>query len=398
MTVDIRAARSEEMDEFRRVAAANLGTSPDIFKGVRPEYTLCAFQDGRLATSYAAWPLTMRFNGRALDAAGVTSVGTLPPYRRSGNLRRIVSRHFEMLHEEGQRPLAILLAAHTAIYQRYGYAVVSTRFRYQVDPRDIRFPDPPPAGGSLRELGPDEFQVLVDLYREFRRDRTGYIHRGRFTWEAGVLAPPPPSGALTRLVYEEGGRPLGYLVYATRPGPSAVPGPGQHLTVRDLVWLTPSAYRALWDCLGRLDQVDHLVWEWVPADDPLPHLLLEPRKLNPRAHDGLMGRIVDVDRALAGRCYPEDTALTFEVLDDLCPWNRGRRRLETSSEGGRVESTGKAPDVVLPVSTLAMLAFGQISASQAARMGRLEANRPEVLAEWDKALRTVHRPACADMF
>ncbi len=114
--------------------------------------------------------------------------------------------------------------------------------------------------------------------------------------------------------------------------------------------------------------------------------------------DGILGRIVDVERAMPGRCYDEEAVLTFGINDDLCPWNQGAWRLETSPEGASIARTNETPQVIMPVSTLALLAFGQVSASHAASMGRLDANDPDALPRWDKAMRTRYRPACPDMF
>ena len=396
MGVEIRAARPEEMEEFRRVASTALVLSPEVLQALRPEWTLCAFEDGKLATSYAAWPLTMRFNGEGVSVAGVTSVGTRPIYRRRGYLRRIITTHFELLHEQGEPPIAILYASLAAIYQRYGYAVVATRNSYNVEPRYLQFPLARPVSGSFREVGDDEFGLLVDLYRHFRAERTGYVHRGRAMWETGVLAHPPAEGILNKVVYQEAGEPLGYVIYVVEPTPEFFRR--QRLTIRDLIWLTPSAYQAIWHCLANMDLVSNIIWERVPADDPLPHLLLEPRMLHLTSYDGLLARIVDVERALPRRGYPEDGTLIFETIDELCPWNRGRWQLEASPAGSVVSRTTSEPQLVMPISTLAMLVFNQISASEAARMQRLDVLDQNALPTWDRVMRTRYRPACVDQF
>lgn len=397
MPVEIRSARPEEMEDFRRVASASLLVDPGDIEGIRPEWTLCAFEDGKLATAYAAWPLTMRFNGEGIPIAGVTSVGTLPIYRRRGYLRKIISRHFELLHERGEQPIAVLHAAWAAIYQRYGYAVVSTRNAYRVEPRYLQFLSTRPARGNLRELGEEEFGLLVDLYRRFRADRIGYSHRGRAMWEAGVLARPPAGGLLGKVVYEEDGEPLGYTVYAMEQI-TAWPEPVQGLTIRDIVWLSASAYQAIWNYYAQMDRVGEVVWDRVPSDDPLPHLLLEPRMLQITSADDVLGRIVDIERALPKRRYPEEATLTFEVVDDLCPWNSGRWKLETSVAEASISHTNEEPQLRVPVSTLAMLVFGQISATEAARMERLDVLDADALPVWDKTMRTMYRPFCADRF
>ncbi len=399
MGLEIRPAKEEEMEQFVHVASTSLVMEMASFVSMRPEFTLCAFEDGKLATSYGAWPLTMRFNGEGVPVAAVTSVGTLPIYRRRGYLRKVTAAHFNILHEEGERAIAVLLASRAAIYQRYGYGVVSTQHNYNIDPTYLKFPLPYPARGTFREAGDDDFPLLVDLYRRFRADRTGYLHRGRELWQAGVLAPPTAGAQLNKVVYQEAGEPLGYVIYTVQPQLETVPGPAQRLAIRDLIWLTTSAYRAVWDYFANMDLVSNIVWGRVPIDDPLPHLLLEPRTLRMTSGDGLLGRVVDVERALTQRCYDEGGTLIFEIVgDDLCPWNNGRWKLEASTDESYVNRTGDEPQLVMPVSTLAMLLFGQISASEAARMGRLDFVDESAVCLWDRVMRTKYRPACADMF
>ncbi len=398
MKVDIRAARQEEMEEFQRVANTALVMSPHADQQIRPEWTLCAFEDGKLATSYAAWPLTMQFNGESISVAGVTMVGTLPIYRRRGYLRKITANHFGLLHEIGEQSIAVLYASLAAIYQRYGYAVVTTRNSYSVEPRYLEFPLTQPVPGSFREVGDDEFELLVDLYRHFRAERTGYIHRSRAMWEAGVLAPPRAGSLLNKVVYEEAGEPLGYVIYTLESPPGGGGLANQRLNIRDLVWLTASAYRAVWTYFAKMDLVGNVIWWRVPSDDPLPHLLIEPRMLHKTSADGLLGRIVDVEKALTQRYYDEEGTLTFEIVDDLCSWNRGRWKLEVSAENRSISRTKEEPQLVMPISTLTMLMFGQISASEAARMARLDVSDDSALSLWDRVMHTKYRPACADMF
>ena len=396
MAVEIRPITPEELDEFKRVAGSALVMNPDTFVGMRPEFTLCAFEDGKLTTSFAAWPFMMRLNGTAVPVAAVTTVGTLPIYRRRGYLRKVTALYFQQLHEQGERAIAILFASMAAIYQRYGYAVVSTNVSYTIDPRYLQFTLPSSATGTFREIGDDDFPLLVNLYRSFREERTGLIHRGREMWNASALAAPPSGGFLHRVVYEEDGEPQGYLIYTAQPG--SAQAPGNSVSIRDLVWLTSSAYRAGWDYFANMDIIERITWGRVPSDDPLPHLLLEPRMLRVTSGDGILGRIVDVERALPGRCYDEEAVLTFEISDDFCPWNQGRWKLETSPEGSSITRTSETPQVVMPVSTLAMLVFGQISATEAARMARLEVNEPDALPMWDRTMHTRYRPICTDMF
>jgi predicted acetyltransferase len=165
-----------------------------------------------------------------------------------------------------------------------------------------------------------------------------------------------------------------------------------------LIWLSSTAYRAIWENLATLDLIAEINWQRAPSDDPLPHLLLEPRRLRAIAVDYLLGRIVDVDKALTQRKYHEEGELIFSLVDNLCTWNNGIWKLEVSKQGSQVIRTSQSPQITMPVSTLALLVFGQISATEAARMGRLDVQNAEILPIWDKIMRTLYKPACADGF
>jgi len=406
MTIDVRPADVSEMEAYRRVATTSLMVSPELWPpeavhAVRPDMTLCAFDEGELATAYAWWPLKLYLNGGLVPVAGITFVGTLPVYRRRGHLRRVVQKHFETLHETGGHCLTVLIASQAAIYQRYGYGVVSSRVAYQIAPHYLRFAQNEHDGadaGRLRELGDDANDLLYVLYDRFCAHRNGYLKRGPAMWAGGVLRAAPPNGVLCKVLYEDGGQPQGYVVYTLEARNVPYGQPWQRVQIRDMAWLTPTAYRALWQHFESMQLADAITCQLAPADDPLPHLLLEPRQLNATVADGLLARLVDVDRALAARPYPIDGELYFELTDTVCPWNEGRWRL-TVSEGRAVcERSGLSPEVAMPVDTLAMLLFGQITPTQAARMGRLTAVDQDAQVRWDHMMQTGYRPFCPDFF
>ena len=137
MNLEIRAARNEEMVEFRRVAGyvfADNETDPESNENalVAAEWTTCAFIDGLLVSTLAGYPFRMRFNGETADVAGLTAVGTLPQYRRRGLLRRTITQSFREERERGQS-MAILWASFGGIYQRFGYGPASNFVGYDFD-------------------------------------------------------------------------------------------------------------------------------------------------------------------------------------------------------------------------------------------------------------------------
>src|SRR5262245_50779364 len=78
---EIRPFRDEEAEAFYRVPGIVFGNhtgkpidanSPEVT--LRPEWSLAAFENGKLTTTYGAYPFTQRLNGGKARAAGVTFV------------------------------------------------------------------------------------------------------------------------------------------------------------------------------------------------------------------------------------------------------------------------------------------------------------------------------------
>lgn len=412
MALEIRPYREDEADAFYRVPSIVFGNytgqpqSVERASAMPPDWSLCAFEDGELATAYGAFPFTMRFNGGETPAAGVSFVGTLPHWRRRGHLRKIMETDLRRRYEQRMQPVAILLASIAAIYQRYGYAVCSSKYRYAIDPRWVGFaPSVPRPQGTWREVMKDDVAVLQDIYREFITQRTGYLHRAPIMWDILLGLRPDLGGggeygASIIAVYEEHGAPKGYVAYGAK-GFETHPdgaGAGQRVMVRDYAWLTPGAYRAMWDYFKTFDLAARIHVDRAPVDDPAFDIMLDPRELNATRGDWLLGRIIDLERLVPLRPYGREGRAILDVRDEMCPWNEGRWLIETGGEVTAVRRTNESPDLSLDVSALAQLLFGQVSPSLAVRYGRAEASPAAQLSRLDAIFRTQYAPFCPDMF
>ena len=404
--VEVRAANREEMEHLRyinQMVFAEHGLAErDATNWLEPDWTTCVFERGRMATTFGAWPFSMRFNGERAAVAGVTAVGTLPNKRRRGYLRAAMERALHEQRDRGQS-IAILFASQAAIYYRFGYAVTSFVNKYEIEPAHLNFiHHPRPAGevtiADAKDLD-ENGQVLKDLYREFVAPRNGPLHRGQALWEAGPLAEPAPTeGPIRTLLYEEDGKPLGYLIFTNRDvhrehiggrylDESAGQG-DQQLVVREYAALTPAACIALWQTIAAHDLVHRIVVDHAPADDPLQYFMRDPRTLRKRVTDGILTRIVDVERALQIRPYGAEAAITLAVRDDICDWNQRAWRIDASRQGADVSATDAAPQLSMDVYALAQLATGHLSATDLAKLGRIDAPDPRDLETADAMFRT----------
>src|SRR5262245_56411741 len=109
-----------------------------------------------------------------------------------------------------------------------------------------------------------------------------------------------------------------------------------------------------------------------PSDEPLFHLLREPRRLRARMSDNLWVRLVDVPGALGARWYGARGRLVLEIADAFCPWNQGRYALDVSNDDvGVAEPTTEPADLACTVNEVATAYLGGTSFRQLHRAGRV---------------------------
>ena len=405
MTYEIRPAREDEMDQLGLMGAysyaGSFGDGVDnvVRNSQRPEWTLCAFDGGEMATSFAAFPFTVRANGKSISYAGITAVGTRPEHRRRGLLRRIMTQALQEQRERGQW-LAGLWASQAAIYQRYGFAAMGARRRYQVDSVDVRFVDGDGGSAQMRRYeGGEALDEMKAIYRDYIADRFGYLHRSSFVWQDTVLGEDEASGPLwTALAYGAEGEPRGYVVYSLRSNKVNNVARGQEIVVRDLLWLDADAYRSIWSFLGMHDLVGRIVWDSAPIDDPLLELMQEPRMLHAQDTEATWLRLVDVNEALKGRGYDSDGAVSIALEpDDLAPWNTGTHELSVAGGIADVHQHDGAGAVTMNVRTLAAAYSGSRRVRDLAHWGLIQGADDDV-AILDRLLATRYAPHLPDHY
>lgn len=405
MPIELRPVRSEEFDQLGQLTSYVYGgTHGDgaentITNTTRPEWTMCAFDGPRLVASYSTIPFTMRANGTAVPMGGVSAVGTLPEYRRQGLVRRIKTRAFGDMRERGQA-VASLWASQAAIYQRYGYAMVSVLRNYRVDTADIGFYDGDAGSSTVERLDVAAgYDLAKQVYIAFIADRMCYLHRARPLWLNNALDEDDAEGPIhIALSRDTDGQPDGYAIYTLRAGKRDHASRGQEIAIRDLAWLSPGAYRSLWSFIGRHDLVGSVRWDTAPSDDPAVEYFMEPRMLHARDHEGFWFRVVDAPAALAGRGWDVDGELSLAISEDmLAPWNAGTWRVTVSGGSAEVAPGRGTPDLSLSVKALALLYTGRRSARELAAWGMVE-GETSALRRADALFATPHAPHCPDHF
>ncbi|GAA2776074.1 GNAT family N-acetyltransferase [Saccharopolyspora taberi] len=333
--------------------------------------------------------------GTRSPVAAVTAVGVKPGHRRRGVLTSLMRAQLHGLHDDRGAPIAALFASEGAIYGRFGYGVASYEVKLAV-PGGAPFLSTVDTGTQpVREVPrADALEIIRGLYPA--ATSTGWLTRDDGTWEFRVADDRNASGGQGKLHYAV--HPGGFALYRPERGWTER-GPDFKLHVEELVATTPQSYAALWRYLLDVDLVGEVHQNKAAVDEPITHLLANPRAAIRRVADGLWVRLVDVDRALPARRYSAPLDLVFELTDAFCPWNAGRWRLTAGDDGvAEVRRTGESAQLELDTADLASAFLGGNTLTALHRTGRITELEPGALRRASAAFATDRAPHCPEGF
>jgi predicted acetyltransferase len=419
----IRAVEAHELDAFRRSNEHAFLDGPpteqhraEMLDRIEFDRTLAAFDATTPVASAAIWSFRMTVPGAQAAAAGVTWIAVMPSHRRRGILSSLMRRQIDDIHERGE-PIAVLWASDARIYGRFGYGRASWHASFTLRHGEGALRSQAPAEPALRLRITEPQAALAELakvYDTLLPAQPGLFVRNESWWNR-VLEDPdegrPGSAPLRCVIAEDDTGPRGYAVYTGRSRwDEDTFLPDSTLDIRELIAADPAATAALWSDLLSRDLVSEVTARLRPADDPLLHLLADPRRARPQISDGLWVRIIDVPGALTARRYAAPVDLVIEVADEMCPWNAGRWRVRgsgpvlagagtTAGPGtSECERTSADPDIVLPAATLGAAYLGGTSLGVLARAGLATEVRPGALATLSAALSWDPAPWCPTIF
>jgi predicted acetyltransferase len=373
--------------------------------------TLGAFDGGTMVGGAGAYSFRMRVPGALAAVAGVTMVGVLPTYRRRGILSSLMWQQLADLHDHGEA-VAALFASEAGIYQRYGYGRASWHASYDVRGGEGALAPGAPTDGALRLRITDPEPARAELakvYEAVLAERPGLYARNDAWWDRLLTDEPEDRAGASPLrcvIAEDPAGPRGYALFSGYSRwDEATFLPDSSVSIREVMTADPAATAAIWADLLSRDLATEFRAPLRPVDDPLLHLLADPRRLRPTVADGLWVRLVDVPAALGQRRYACPVDAVIEVTDGRCGWNQGRWRLTAGGPGGwpagfaaTCGPTSAAADVALPVSTLGAAYLGGTRLGPLAAAGQATELRPGALAALSAAMSWDPAPWCPQIF
>jgi predicted acetyltransferase len=366
------------------------------------EWDLQALGDGRgvgvfdgeeLAGAGTLGDMEITVPGGKLPFAAVLFIGVSPVYRRRGVMTTMIRHQLHTLHEAGAESLAGLTASESLIYGRFGYGISARSARFAI-PRERSALRPVagiddvrvrlvPTGGSI--------EACEAVLARYTARRAGALARPE-QWARTYAADPEQwregRSILRTVLAERGGQVVGMARYHTKNETTASGMPAGVTDVSELYGDDAAVLAALIRYLTSIDLIATTRVGRQPVDSPIVHLLEDFRAGDMRVRDSLHLRLVDVDRALAGRTYSAPVDVVLEVADAFCPWNAGRWQLTGDEKSAQCVRTQAAADLALDVRDLAAAYLGGSTLAALAQAALVTELRPGALTDTSRAFAT----------
>jgi predicted acetyltransferase len=344
--------------------------------------------------------MEMTVPGGILPLAGVLFIGVSPVYRRRGVMTTMMRHQLDTLHQAGAEPVAGLTASESLIYGRFGYGMATQSTRFAI-PRERSALRPVAGIDEVRiRMVPtaDSIEACEAVYARFGAKRAGSLVRTD-VWASAYAADPEQwregRSVLRTVLAEREGTVIGFARYRTKDetGPSGLPTGS--VDVQEIYADDTAAFAALIRYLTGIDLTATTKFGRQPVDTPIVHLLQDFRAADMRVRDALHLRLVDVDRALAGRTYSVPVSVVLEMADAFCPWNAGRWHLTGDEKSTRCVRTDAAADLALDVRDLAAAYLGGATLAALGQAALVSELRPGALTDASRAFATDLAPHLA---
>ena len=388
MDVEIRTIAEDEFETWMRAIESAFGghVRPEDVQNERkvidPARCLASFDGDDIVGCASSVVFEMTVPGGTIPTVGITGVGVVPTHRRRGVNTALMRRQLDDIRDGGFA-IAALFASEGGIYGRFGYGLATLDAFVDIETSRSAFIPASEGDGRVRLLDREAAKErYLSMYDRSRLTRPGAMKKSP-NWFDYEFADKHfgEERKFFFALHETGNDCDGIAAYTIKHEWDLVPK--NIVELYDLDALTPSVYAQMWRFVLDLDLVSKVTAWSRPADEPLLHLLREPRRLNMRLKDGMWVRLLDIPGALTARRYPHDGRVVFDVRDAFCPWSEGRYALDAGAEGATCEQTDDEADLLLTTNELAAAYLGGSTFSQLHRAGRVSEERAGAIGTAD---------------
>lgn len=324
------------------------------------------FDDGKLASQIAVYPMKMNVHGSVCKIGFVTGVATYPEYSGMGLMSHLMKETLAGMKERGQS-IALLYPYSIPLYRHKGWEIISDKMTYLV--KDFQLPKNLSVTGSVRRV-PDDCPDLLHLHDAYARKTHGCLFRNDLAWEEYWRW--DVDDVTTAIYYNESDEPLGYLVYLLK---------NEILYAKEMVCLTMEAWNGLWNFITAHESMITEVNGSNYTNTPIA-FWLDDSDIKETIRPYIMGRIVDVSQFLSQYRFKNcvQDKITFHVRDPLLEWNDRPFTLHFTENGVPEIIEEISPrSVSVSIGTLTTMLMGYKRPAYLQAIGHLQADADTLL-------------------
>ena len=315
--------------------------------------------DGNMQTSFKTSRENVMFHGNVVSLSEVNMVGSLPESRGSGNVRALMAEVLRTFRARGDL-FATLMPFSFAFYRKFGFDLIEKKLTQKIPIEELQ---PFTSTLTVRQVrSAEDMPALRSMYERSIRDRNLSPLRTEKDWEYhgnGEFGQPDwftrDKQKYTYIFSDvKGDHAWIQFVFDQK---DILTG---DMRVTELVYDSPEAFRSVLAFIyGMRAKLVNVVIT-IPEKLDLSFLIPECSHAEQTLGGHLMGRVLDVEKALQLMYQPEGTGeYHIRVVDEFLSENTGTY-LVTYRDGKteKVERTEQEADLEVGIGTFSQLAVG----------------------------------------
>lgn len=320
------------------------------------------FDDDKLVSQVAVYPMKIRVFNKTYNMAGLTGVGTYPEYSNQGLMHKLIEQALYNMQEKKQY-ISYLFPYSIPYYRRKGWEIISDKISYEI--QDFQLPKRVQVPGTVQRVKIDD-EKLKETYNLYAMKTHGAVLRDDLAWNEYWLWDSDDTSAA--IYFNENDEPEGYVIYRIDE---------EVFYIKDMIFQNETSRSGLWNFISaHFSMIDKVVGNTY-TDEPLA-FLLEDASIKEVISPYYMARIVDFCEFI--KEYPfepssDDRCWKFTLTDPIMECNQGTFILEINKAGiANVIKTNEKVSDVIDIQTMTTMLMGYKRPSYLKKIGRINAS------------------------
>lgn len=266
------------------------------------------FDNGRLISQVATYPMHVNIHGTIYSMGGMTGVGTYPEYANMGLAKSLIYESLLEMKKCGQT-ISYLYPYSIPYYRKKGWEIFCDHLKYQIP--DHKLPRLQDDNGMIRRVEISH-EDIIKVYDVYARNHHGAMIRTALEWQEYWRW--ENDDIMAAIYYDVKQEAQGFILYSIE---------NEVFNIKEILYNTQDARKGIWNFIVNHQTMINEVRGNQFLFEPIA-FLLDDSEIEEVITPYFMARIVDVKAFLEKFPFLEvKQAITFQVEDPLLDFNTG---------------------------------------------------------------------------